>query len=95
MIPGIPSLGGVELLILLAIVLLFFGAKRLPQLARAIGGGVRELREGLTGADNEDEVQVRNGEEEKPSQNRAIGSETSHLQEEEDESTVPSESLGA
>ncbi len=94
MIPGIPSLGGVELLILLAIVLLFFGAKRLPQLARAIGGGVRELREGLAEADNEDEVQVRNREEEKPSQNRAIGSETSHLQEE-DESTVPSESLGA
>ncbi len=94
MIPGIPSLGGVELLILLAIVLLFFGAKRLPQLARAIGGGVRELREGLTGADNEDEVQVRNGEEEKPSQNRAIGSETSRLQEE-NESAVPSESLGA
>jgi sec-independent protein translocase protein TatA len=94
MIPGIPSLGGVELLILLAIVLLFFGAKRLPQLARAIGGGVRELREELTGADNEDEVQVRSREVEKPSQNRAIGSETSHLQEE-DESTVPSESLGA
>jgi TatA/E family protein of Tat protein translocase len=94
MIPGIPSLGGVELLILLAIVLLFFGAKRLPQLARAIGGGVRELREGLAGADNEDEVQVRNGEEEKPSQNRAIGSETSRLQEE-NESAVPSESLGA
>jgi TatA/E family protein of Tat protein translocase len=94
MIPGIPSLGGVELLILLAIVLLFFGAKRLPQLARAIGGGVRELREGLAGADNKDEVQVRNGEEEKPSQNRAIGSETSHLQEE-DKSTVPSESFRA
>ena len=94
MIPGIPSLGGVELLMLLAIVLLFFGAKRLPQLARAIGGGVRELREGLTGADNEDEVQVRNKGEEKPSQNRAIGSETSRLQEE-DESTVPSASLGA
>ena len=94
MIPGIPSLGGVELLILLAIVLLFFGAKRLPQLARAIGGGVRELREELTGADNEDEVQVRSREVEKPSQNRAIGSETLHVQEE-DESTVPSASLGA
>jgi TatA/E family protein of Tat protein translocase len=94
MIPGIPSLGGVELLILLAIVLLFFGAKRLPQLAWAIGGGVRELREELTGADNEDEVQVRSRQVEKPSQNRAIGSETSHLQEE-DESTVPSASLGA
>ena len=94
MIPGIPSLGGVELLILLAIVLLFFGAKRLPQLARAVGGGVRELREGLAGADNEDEAQVRNRKEEKPSQNRAIGSEMSHVQEE-DKSIVPSESFRA
>ena len=93
MIPGIPSLGGVELLILLAIVLLFFGAKRLPQLARAVGGGVRELREGLAGTDNEDEVQLRNKEEEKPSPNRATASETSHAQE--DESTVPSESFRA
>jgi Sec-independent protein translocase protein TatA len=72
---------------------LFFGAKRLPQLARAVGGGVRELREGLTGADNEDEAQVRNRKEEKPSQNRAIGSEMSHVQE--DESIVPSESFRA
>ena len=93
MIPGIPSLGGVELLILLAIVLLFFGAKRLPQLARAVGGGVRELREGLAGTDDEDEVQLHNKEEEKPSPNRATASETSHAQE--DENTVPSESLRA
>jgi len=93
MIPGTPSLGGGELLILLAIILLFFGAKRLPQLARAVGGGVRELREGLAGADNEDEAQVRNRKEEKPSQNRAIGSETSLVQE--DESMVPSESIRA
>ena len=73
---------------------MFFGAKRLPQLVRAIGGGVRELREGLAGADNEDDAQVRNREEEKPTQNSAIGSETLHAQEE-DESTVPSESLRA
>jgi TatA/E family protein of Tat protein translocase len=34
----------VELLILLAIVLLFLGYKRLPQLGRSVGWGVREFK---------------------------------------------------
>jgi sec-independent protein translocase protein TatA len=37
-------LGGAELLILLVIILLFFGAKRIPQLARSVGTGARELK---------------------------------------------------
>jgi TatA/E family protein of Tat protein translocase len=37
MIPGIPSMGGAELLIILAIIMLFFGAKRVPQLSRSLG----------------------------------------------------------
>jgi len=34
----------VELLLLLAIVLLFLGYKRLPQLGRSVGRGVREFK---------------------------------------------------
>jgi sec-independent protein translocase protein TatA len=37
-------MGGVELLIILAIILLFFGAKRVPELARSLGIGARELK---------------------------------------------------
>jgi sec-independent protein translocase protein TatA len=37
-------MGGAELLVILAILLLFFGAKRIPQLARSLGTGARELR---------------------------------------------------
>jgi sec-independent protein translocase protein TatA len=37
------SLGGPELLILLLIVLLLFGASRLPKLARSLGEAKREL----------------------------------------------------
>ena len=48
MIPGLPSIGGGELLILLSIVLLFFGAKRLPQMGRSLGRGIKEFKEGLT-----------------------------------------------
>jgi len=37
-----------HLLIVLAVVLLLFGAKRIPELAKGLGTGVKELREGLT-----------------------------------------------
>ncbi len=42
-----------ELLIILLILLLIFGASRLPQLGRAIGRTIRELREGLSGKGEE------------------------------------------
>jgi sec-independent protein translocase protein TatA len=38
-----------DLLIILAIVLLLFGAKRLPELSRSLGTSARELRKGLNG----------------------------------------------
>lgn len=57
MIPGVPSLGGAELLILLSIILLFFGAKRIPDLARSLGKGTREFRKGISEAgENEDKA---------------------------------------
>ena len=47
-------MGKVEgLLILLAIILLLFGAKKLPQLARGVGESMRELKKGLSGDDNQ------------------------------------------
>lgn len=41
------SLGTPELLILLAIVLVIFGASRLPRLGRGLGEGIRNFRRGL------------------------------------------------
>lgn len=40
-----------ELLIILAIVLLLFGGKKLPQLSRSLGESMRELRKGVNGGD--------------------------------------------
>jgi len=37
-----------DLLIILAIVLLLFGAKKLPELSRSLGESARELRKGLS-----------------------------------------------
>ena len=49
-------MGGLEVLILLVIVLLFFGAKRIPELARSFGVGARELKKA---ASEDDEKQAR------------------------------------
>ena len=49
LIPGFPTVGGPELIILLVIVLLLFGAKRIPELARGLGSGVREFKRGVSG----------------------------------------------
>ncbi|MGH2753480.1 MAG: twin-arginine translocase TatA/TatE family subunit [Actinomycetota bacterium] len=51
------NIGPTELLILLAILLLLFGATRLPRLARSLGQASRELKEGLReGAKPDEEV---------------------------------------
>lgn len=43
-----------ELLILLVIVLVLFGGKKLPELARSIGESVREVRKGFNGEPRDD-----------------------------------------
>ena len=40
-----------ELLILLVVLLLVFGAKRLPEMGRSLGKGMREFKEAVTGDD--------------------------------------------
>ncbi len=60
----IPGIGATEILILLTIVLLLFGAKRIPALARSLGSGAREFREGLAGKNEDREVCIRKEEEE-------------------------------
>ena len=47
MIPGLPQVGGMELFIVLVIILLFFGASRVPELARSLGRGKREFHKGV------------------------------------------------
>ena len=43
-----------HLIIVLVLVLLLFGAKRIPELAKGLGTGIKELREGIsTGEDAE------------------------------------------
>ena len=44
-----------ELLILLVVLLLVFGAKRLPEMGRSLGKGMREFKEGVSGVVDDDE----------------------------------------
>ena len=49
-----PTIGPMELIVILIILLLLFGAKKLPELARSIGTSAKELRGALkddTGSD--------------------------------------------
>jgi sec-independent protein translocase protein TatA len=43
------DLGAPELVIILAIVLLLFGGRKLPQLSRSLGESMREIRKGMSG----------------------------------------------
>jgi len=42
-----------ELLIILLVVLLLFGAKKLPELARGLGKGIREFKDATKHVENE------------------------------------------
>ena len=41
----LPNLGGGEIFLILFIVLLLFGAKKLPELARGLGKGIKEFKD--------------------------------------------------
>ena len=45
---GFMNLGTPELLLILLIILLLFGSRKLPELARSAGSSMRELRKGLS-----------------------------------------------
>jgi sec-independent protein translocase protein TatA len=45
-------LGVTELVVILLIVVLLFGARRIPDLARSLGEGIRNFRTGIKSADD-------------------------------------------
>ncbi|MBA2347016.1 MAG: twin-arginine translocase TatA/TatE family subunit [Solirubrobacterales bacterium] len=52
-----PSLGPMELIIILVIALIVIGPKKLPDAGRSIGKGMREFKDGIAGnAKDDDEL---------------------------------------
>jgi sec-independent protein translocase protein TatA len=50
-----PNVGPLELAIVLIIALVIFGPKRLPELGRSMGRGIREFRSSISGKGDEEE----------------------------------------
>ena len=48
-----------EILILLLVVLLVFGPKRLPEMGRSLGKGMREFKDSISGKDDDDDRPLR------------------------------------
>jgi sec-independent protein translocase protein TatA len=50
-----PNIGTGEIILLLLLALLLFGAKRLPEIGRSLGSGMREFKDSVTGKDHDDD----------------------------------------
>ena len=48
-----PNIGTGEIVLLLLLALLLFGAKRLPEIGRSLGKGMREFKDSVTGSSDE------------------------------------------
>lgn len=51
-----PNIGPLEIIIVLVIVLVIFGPKRLPDLGRSLGKGMREFKDSVTGKDDDKQL---------------------------------------
>lgn len=55
-----PNIGPMELIVVLVIALLILGPKKLPEVGRSVGHGIREFKDSITGGNehNDDEPVV-------------------------------------
>lgn len=51
-----PNVGAPELIVILIIALLVLGPKKLPEVGRSMGRGMREFKDSLAGNDSDDET---------------------------------------
>jgi sec-independent protein translocase protein TatA len=53
-----PNIGPMELIVVLAIALIFFGPKRLPEMGSSIGKGIREFKSSISGDNDSDDEEI-------------------------------------
>ena len=59
------GIGTQEIIFIVLIVLLFFGGKKIPELMKGLGKGVRSFKDGMNGLDSEEEKKEKQQTEEK------------------------------
>ena len=52
------NIGPTEIILLLLVALLLFGAKRLPEIGRSLGTGMREFKDSVTGSGKPEPTQI-------------------------------------
>lgn len=65
------GIGAPELIIILVIVLLLFGAKKLPEMARSLGKSQREFKKGMKEGEQEADLEAKEGEVKEPEEKPA------------------------
>jgi sec-independent protein translocase protein TatA len=53
-----PNIGPLEIVVVLIIALVVFGPKRLPELGKSMGRGIREFRSTISGGDNDSKPEL-------------------------------------
>jgi sec-independent protein translocase protein TatA len=53
-----PNIGPMEIVLLLVLALLLFGAKRLPEIGRSLGSGMREFKDSVSGVSKPEPTQA-------------------------------------
>jgi sec-independent protein translocase protein TatA len=53
-----PNVGPWEIILLLLLALLLFGAKRLPEIGRSMGRGLREFKDSVSGKDDDEPAEL-------------------------------------
>jgi sec-independent protein translocase protein TatA len=61
-----PEIGIVGLIVILVVALLVFGPKRLPEIGRSLGKGMREFKETITGKDEKGELPAPHADDARP-----------------------------
>ncbi|HEX3268609.1 MAG TPA: twin-arginine translocase TatA/TatE family subunit [Gaiellaceae bacterium] len=61
-----PEIGITGLIVILVVALLIFGPKRLPEIGRSLGRGMREFKDSVTGNHEKAELPPRSGDDSPP-----------------------------